>query len=220
MDSKFVVLLSGGLDSVVNLYLAVQGGKVLKALTLDYGQRAAANEVKASRYFCEILKVPHEVIELPWLGKMTNTALVQKKQSMPSLKNLDDMVEATASAKSVWVPNRNGVFLNVAATYAESLGAEFVVPGFNKEEAATFPDNSQEFISACDVSFSFSTLNQVKVKCFTTQMNKIDLIGKAVDLKIDLNHLWSCYQAGSAPCGVCESCQRTTRAVAAQRVKT
>lgn len=211
--NKYIVLLSGGLDSTVNLYWAREEGVVLRALTFDYGQRSAIKEIGAARGFCEKLGIQHEVIDLPWLQKLTNTALVQKHQALPTLKNLDDMGEADASARSVWVPNRNGVFLNVAGAFAESLGAEYVVPGFNKEEAATFPDNSAAFIDATDAAFALSTLTKVKVKCFTTQMDKTMLVKKARDLKIDIDKLWSCYENGDKPCGKCESCQRTNRAL-------
>ena len=211
--NSFVVLLSGGLDSVVNLYWAHRDGQVLKALTFDYGQRAARNEIAAAGFFCNELKIDHQVIDMTWLGKITSTALVQRKQTLPHLKNLDDLGEGEVSAKAVWVPNRNGVFLNVAAAFAESLGAAAVVPGFNKEEAATFPDNSQQFIEATNGAFQLSTLSHVKVKCFTTSMDKAALILQARELGVNLKKVWSCYEAGSAPCGVCESCQRTQRAI-------
>lgn len=210
---KYIVLLSGGLDSVVNLYSAHKAGKVELALTFDYGQRAAANEIVAARYFTRLLNVPHKVIALEWLREITRTALVNQESDLPQLQNLDDMTEAGRSAKAVWVPNRNGVFLNVAASFAEALDVDYIVPGFNKEEAATFPDNSEEFIQASNKAFGLSTMSGVEVKCFTTQMTKKDLMKAARDLGIKLGELWSCYRSGTKPCGVCESCQRSHRAL-------
>ncbi len=210
---KFISLLSGGLDSVVNLFLAHKSGLVLRALTFDYGQRAAAQEIKAAKYFSNFLDVSHEVITLPWLGKLTQTALVNIDMEMPAIKNLDDLEEGLGSARKVWVPNRNGVFLNIASSFAESMGADYVVPGFNKEEAATFPDNSQEYIEACDKALSLSTLSHVKVKCFTTSFDKVAMAQEAAKLGIDFRKLWSCYEGNSTPCLKCESCKRTTRAL-------
>ena len=106
----------------------------------------------------------------------------------------------------------NGLFLNIAACIAEQLEADFIIPGFNKEEAETFPDNSQAFIEAMNASLHFSTLNRVKVFCFTTELLKKDIMKKAIELDIDPQHLWPCYHAGETPCGECESCQRFKRA--------
>jgi len=209
----YISLLSGGLDSVVNLFLAKEAGVVLRALTFDYGQRAAPSEIQAAKYFTTKLEIPFEVISIPWLKGLTKTALVNKDVEIPQLKDLDDLEEGKNTAGKVWVPNRNGVFLNVAASYAESLGAEYVVPGFNKEEAATFPDNSQCYIEACNKAFTFSTLSQVKVKCFTTSLDKVGMAQTALKLGVEFDKLWSCYENGKSPCLKCESCQRTTRAL-------
>ncbi len=212
-EETYISLLSGGLDSVVNLFLAKKSGLVLRALTFDYGQRAAFPEIKAAKYFASKLEIPHEVISIPWLATLTKTALVNKGVEIPQIKDLDDLEEGKDTAQKVWVPNRNGVFLNIAASYAESLGAHYIVPGFNKEEAATFPDNSQSFIDISNKAFTLSTLTGVKVKCFTTSLNKVEMAREAVKLGIDLKKLWSCYENGEDPCLKCESCQRTTRAL-------
>ena len=213
MDSQqYIVLLSGGLDSVTNLYCAQKEGRVVRALTFDYGQRSRLSEIKAASYYCEKLKISHEVIELPWLKNLTQTALVNTSMDIPRLNHLDDLNEARITAKAVWVPNRNGVFLNIAACYAESMGVEFVIPGFNKEEASTFPDNSPAFIEAVTSSLSLSTLSQVKVACFTSGLDKIEMVKKAQELGVDFKALWSCYEGGDVPCGQCESCQRSKRA--------
>jgi 7-cyano-7-deazaguanine synthase len=208
-----IVLLSGGLDSVVNLFEAQCAGQVLKALTFDYGQRASKKEIAAATFFCSQLKIEHQILDLSWLSRLTTTALVNENEKLPFLKNLDDIIEGNQSAKAVWVPNRNGVFLNIAASFAESLGAQFVVPGFNKEEASTFPDNSQGYIDALNLSFGLSTLSQVKVKCFTTGLGKREIVTRAKVLNIDLDMVWSCYRGGVKKCGECESCQRTLRAL-------
>jgi 7-cyano-7-deazaguanine synthase len=215
---NYIVLLSGGLDSVVNLYAAHKEGKVVKALTFDYGQRAFEKELKAAEYFCKLLHISHEVIELSWLKKITKTALVNQNENLPTLSNLDDIHQACNSAKAVWVPNRNGVFLNIAASFAESLGAEFIIPGFNKEEAATFPDNSPAFIEASTHAFALSTMTQVQVACFTSNLDKTEMVALGRKLEVDFSHLWSCYSLGEKPCGECESCQRSMRAFKANDI--
>lgn len=212
-QDSYIVLVSGGLDSVVNLHWAQKEGKVVQAITFDYGQRAAAQEVKAAQYFCQKLGVNHLVVELPWLKALTNTALVDRSKALPQVRDLNDFSETSESARSVWVPNRNGIFLNIAAAFAEARNVPFVVPGFNREEATTFPDNSIGFLNAATHAFSLSTMNKVQAVCFTSSMDKVAMIKKAREFNIELDRLWSCYEAGPKRCGQCESCLRSERAL-------
>ena len=174
MDTASIVLISAGLDSTVNLKRALDEGAVAAGLTFDYGQRAAGPETRNAAAMCARFRIRHETIRLPWLARITRTALVGRKRPLPRLRpaELDDPAAASRSALRVWVPNRNGVFLAVAAAYAEALGADRLVAGFNAEEAATFPDNSEEFARAYTRSLRFSTRNAVRVKCYTSHLRK------------------------------------------------
>ena len=212
-----ISILSGGMDSTVATALALREMDVILALTFDYGQRAAKNEVAAAENFCAQHKIQHQVIEIPWLKNWTKTSLVNKNQQVPAISalELDQNFSADLErAKKVWVPNRNGVFLSIAAAAAESLGAEYLIAGFNEEEAATFPDNSQSYLEAMNHSLSFSTLNQVKLISPTIRLNKKEIAKTAKHLGIELSQLWSCYEGGEQPCGICESCVRQARALA------
>lgn len=212
---KAVVLLSSGLDSTVNLYAAVQKFNVVQVLTFDYGQRAAIREKECSQLICKKLGLKHDVIELPWLKKITRTSLVNRDENVPTATHvkIDDYSQSVVTAKAVWVPNRNGVFLNIAASYADSLNAKYVIPGFNKEEATTFADNSVEFLSAIDVSFKYSTTDQVQTFCFTSQLSKTEIVVMGRELQVPFELMWPCYFGDEKLCGVCESCQRFQRAV-------
>lgn len=209
-----IVLLSSGLDSTVNLYAALRDYKVMRVLTFNYGQRAARREIEQSAKICAQLSLEHQVIELPWLKQVTNTALVNAGAEVPQGTNvkIDDYQQSMKTAHAVWVPNRNGVFLNVAAAIAEGLGADFVVPGFNKEEATTFPDNSKDYLSALDHCFSFSTETAVKTLCFTVDMNKTEIVALGRELSVPFDFMWPCYFDRETICGECESCQRFLRA--------
>lgn len=214
---KSVVLLSGGLDSTVNLYQAVKNGKALLALTFDYGQRAAVSEIKAAQKISQALNVPHQVIELPFFKTWGQSSLVDRGMTVPVREDvqIQSLAVSQKTAHSVWVPNRNGVFLNLAAGFAESLQADFVVPGFNIEEASTFPDNSAAFAQALDHSFSFSTRNKVKVKCWTLDLDKTQIVKKGQELGVPFEDIWPCYFGEQERCRECESCLRFDRAVKA-----
>jgi len=213
---KSIVLLSGGLDSTVNLYHALKKTDVVLALTFDYGQRAAHKEILTAKRLCEKNSVRHTVLRLPWIKNLGQSGLTNSKLAIPKGKSVQiaNKKQSESTAKSVWVPNRNGIFLNVAAGFAESLGANYVVPGFNLEEASTFPDNSQGFLKALDQSFYFSTANHVRAICYTTHLNKTQIVKMGLKLKVPLHQIWPCYFAGKKWCGQCESCLRSERALA------
>ncbi|MGZ3768614.1 MAG: 7-cyano-7-deazaguanine synthase QueC, partial [Bdellovibrio sp.] len=196
---KVVVLLSGGLDSTVNAFDAVKHHhEIILALTFNYGQRAAKKEIVSSAKIANYLGVPHKVIDLPWFKDFNKSSLLVESQEIPTgIKvEIDNLEKSEETAKSVWVPNRNGIFLNIAAAFAEALYADAVIPGFNAEEAATFPDNSKEFMIEATKALSYSTANHVTVGCYTAHLKKTDIVRLGQGLKIPWEMIWPCYFAG------------------------
>lgn len=220
MNNKAVLLLSSGLDSTVNLYIALQKLNVVMTLTFNYGQRAADKEIERSQKISAELGIKHQVVDLPWLKDLGNSSLTTESKKIPTgtKVSIDNVKTSMESAKSVWIPNRNGIFLNIAAGFAESLGANYIIPGFNAEEAATFPDNSYEFIRATRKSLALSTANHVDVQCFTVRMSKTEIVKTGQDLRVPFHLIWPCYQNYEKWCGECESCQRARRAFKQNRV--
>lgn len=210
MSKRALLLLSGGLDSVVSAGLARRHHEVVLALTFDYGQRARLREIAAARFFCDRWKIRHEVVALPWLAQCTTTALVNVQSPLPQYTPADlvDPQRQTTSAASVWVPNRNGLFINIAAAYTERYGIAWIVTGFNAEEATTFPDNSAAFVDRVNAALEYSTRVRPRVVSFTQSMAKTEIVREARTLEIPLERCWSCYEGGDTPCGTCESCVR------------
>lgn len=216
-----LVLLSAGLDSTVNFYAALNETNVKLALTFNYGQKAAVKEIEQAQKIAEAHKVKHLVVDLPWLKDLGNSSLTHSNVAIPTGKHvsLDNKQMSLMTAKSVWVPNRNGVFLNIAASFAESNSVEIIVPGFNHEEATTFPDNSLDFIRAVRKSFTYSTRNGIDVQCYTIAMNKIEIVELGKKLNVAFDKIWPCYQAKKLWCGECESCKRAKRAFSGARLE-
>ena len=211
-----IALLSGGLDSTLALALYLEKDIINLALTFDYGQRANEKEVSAARRIAEYYNIPHKVIPLPFLQEQTHSALVNRSQDLPLLAfdELDDLKQGRQSAHQVWVPNRNGLFMNIAAVFAENLGEPSVlITGFNQEEAVTFPDNSVEFIDAMNRCFSYSTQEKVTVVSPTSIMTKTEIVREGLRLNVPFEYIWSCYESKERVCGQCESCQRLKRAL-------
>lgn len=212
ISNRSILILSGGLDSTVSAYLARNETQPILALTFDYGQRATRRESEAAGKIAARLGVPHKIFPLPWLAEITKTALVNRNTDLPQMKDLDDTNEGKRSASTVWVPNRNGLFLNIAASFAEALEADLIVTGFNKEEGATFPDNSPPFVESANLFFSYATLKRVKVTSFTLDWTKTEIAKKGKELGIPFEEIWFCYEGGEKSCGLCESCLRSRRA--------
>ena len=210
---KWIVLLSGGLDSSANVVLARdQGEEVVLALTFDYGQKASMKEVQAASQLVKKWKIPHKIVFLPWFSDFTHTALLSSQKEIPKfeLENLKDKEYCKKSAEQVWVPNRNGIFIHIAASYAESYGATGVLVGFNKEEASTFADNSPDFLEKTNLALAASG-SPVQVFSYTLEDSKGDIFKKCKPLDLPFKELWPCYHAEHQWCMECESCLRFYR---------
>jgi len=216
-----LVLLSGGLDSTVSLALAMANPDIYHsrpkvALTFNYGHLAAAAEIKAAYEICQYFKIKHLVLDLPWLGSLGGSALTSNEMAIPqpTMGDLNNYNQGLTNAKAVWVPNRNGVFANVAAAYAESIGIDQIMVGFNEEEAITFPDNSESFLNSVVHSFKYSTQNSVRMISPTLHLGKAEILEKGLLVDVPWQLIWVCYDRGPKMCGKCESCQRFKRAIA------
>jgi 7-cyano-7-deazaguanine synthase len=206
------VLLSGGLDSTAALAAALTEACVPEtALFFDYGQRAARREEQAARAIAGHYGLSFERIELPWLARISKSALIASGAEPPpwSAERLDD-----TAPRAVWVENRNGIFINIAACCAAERALDAVIVGFNREEAAAFPDNSEAFLERINAALELGLRRRIRVVCPTLRMTKRQIVERSLALDIPWELLWSCYLGEELPCGLCESCLRLKRAVA------
>jgi 7-cyano-7-deazaguanine synthase len=199
---KSVILLSGGLDSTVSAAVAARKTKVLFALTFVYGQRAARMEIQASRRICQALKIKSKVVKLPFFKEFKKCSLISHFHSPFS-----------SSLSSLWVPNRNGLFINIAACYTEYYGADLIVTGFNAEEARRFPDNSRQFIRLMNQTLTYGTLKKIKVISYVANLVKKEIYSLGLRNQAPLEHVYSCYLGGKKMCGKCASCRKLYKAI-------
>ena len=207
-----ITVLSGGLDSTVATATFKDDYKI-HALTFDYGQRSAEMEIKSAHAVCEELGAEHTVIKLPWLSELGRSALTSNNDvPEPGIKELDNMGSSIETALKVWVPGRNIVFTAIANSFCESMGAEIIIVGWDLEEAATFPDNSKEFLKAFNNVLEVGSFDKIKIEAPLIDMNKIDIVKLGNDIGAPMNLSYSCYKGFEDHCGVCESCMRKIRA--------
>jgi 7-cyano-7-deazaguanine synthase len=183
----------------VSATIACQKTNPIFAITFNYGQRAARMEIRASRRICRSLKIKHKVVQLPFFKEFKKLRMLKPtKRAFPKhFVKLED----------VWVPNRNGLFINVAACYAEYYGADVIVTGFNRDEARAFPDNKPQFIAAINHSLMYSTLRRIKVDSYVADYTKKQIFKVGKRYKAPLQYIYSCYLGDETMCGKCTSCK-------------
>lgn len=202
-ERKFVALLSGGLDSTVNLKLATLEGKVVLALTIDYGQKARKKETECSALICQALGVPHRVVKLPWLKAVVDSGLIRGR--LPSIRGREP---DRSTMERVWVPARNLLFASIGAVFAEAMSADTILFGFNKEEGEVFPDNSPQFVAQANALLRYSSLKDLALFSFTLDMTKAEIAKLGMEIGAPLELCWPCYLGGKEICRRCESCYR------------
>lgn len=202
-----VVLLSGGLDSTTSLYWAKSEYSSVIALSIRYGQRHV-KELNAARAVARAAKARlHEVaISLPWLqgSSLTNSSL--RIPNMP-LKKIGQ-----GGIPSTYVPGRNTIFLSLAVSLADAVGAEAIVIGANALDYSGYPDCRPPFINAFGVVAKRGTKRgsegkPLKILAPLLRLDKKGVVKLAARVGAPLRLTWSCYAGKARPCGVCDSCK-------------
>ncbi len=216
---KAIAVLSGGLDCTVASSVYDRDYEI-HAITFNYGQKAFKRELEASREICKKMNWSHEVIDLPWLSKISTSSL-NTSEEIPEVSeaDLDDIEKSSESASSVWVPARNTVFTSIALSYAESIGAEIIIVGWNGEEGSTFPDNSKKYMEKFNELIDVGSPDKIKIEAPAIDLNKEEIIELGVKVGAPMELSYSCYKGGDKHCGVCESCMRRRRAFENLNVK-
>lgn len=209
---KAISVMSGGLDCTVATAVYDKDYDI-HAITFDYGQKAATQEIRASKEICERMGWSHEVINLDWLSRISNSSL-NTDDDIPEVdeNDLDDLDKSSETASNVWVPARNTVFTSIALSYAESIGAEIIIVGWNGEEGATFPDNSKEYLDEFNNLISVGSPEKIRIEAPAIELDKEEIVKLGLDVGAPMELSYSCYKGEEIPCGVCESCMRRKRA--------
>ncbi|WP_296872999.1 7-cyano-7-deazaguanine synthase QueC [uncultured Methanobrevibacter sp.] len=216
---KAISVFSGGLDCTVATSVFDEEYEI-HALTFDYGQKAVKQEINATKSICEKMGWTHEVIELPWLSKISTSSL-NTDAEIPELgeDELDDLDKSRETASNVWVPARNTVFTSIALSYAESIGAEIIIVGWNGEEGATFPDNSKQYMEKFNELIDVGSPDKIRIEAPAIDLNKEEIVELGIEVGAPMELSYSCYKGDDKPCGVCESCVRRKRAFKKLNIK-
>ncbi len=211
--AKAIVLLSGGLDSAVALYLAKSQGYDVHAISFDYGQRHNRELNAAKALAVKAGVTAHQVVTLKldqWGGSSLTDANLEVEEGDVHREDIP----------VTYVPARNMVFLSVAASYAEAIGAQNIFIGVSEVDYSGYVDCRQEFIDAMEAAINKGTVmgaekNQpIKIHAPFVNQTKAQEIALGMELGVDFGLTWSCYRGEDHPCGTCDSCLLRAKAFA------
>ncbi len=201
-----VVLLSGGLDSATCLAIARSEGFACHCLSVDYGQRHAAELNAATRVAQALGAVGHRVVHLD-IGQFGGSALTDPAIAVPT-GGVKPGIPVT------YVPARNTIMLSLALGWAEILGAQDIFVGVNAVDYSGYPDCRPAFIKAFETLANLATKassegHPLAVHAPLIDLSKAQIILRGAQLGVDYGLTVSCYQADESgrACRMCDACR-------------
>ena len=207
MKKKAVILLSGGLDSSTCVAIAKSQGYELYAMSFDYGQRSVIELNSAKKIARQFRVKEHKIVTLDFLKQIKGSALTDNSEDVARYD------ESRQNIPNTYVPARNTLFITMALSWAEVLGASAIFIGASAVDYSGYPDCRPEYFIAMQNLINYATKRTVSQGKIIIKTPLIDL-SKAATIKLGLSlgvnyaDTVSCYQLNdkSEACGVCESC--------------
>jgi len=207
---KAIVLLSGGLDSMVALGIAVKKKRDCLCISIDYGQRHII-ELTAARKIAEFFRVPHKIFKVD-PQTFSDSVLIGNGGKVPKNRSQQEMIEG--GIPSTYVPARNTLFLAYALGQAEIWNAKEIYVGFNALDAYGYPDCRPAFVQAFQNLINVATKQSVtgqppQLIVPLIEWDKHEIVRQGRLLNLPLKMSFSCYdptQEGNA-CLECDACR-------------
>jgi 7-cyano-7-deazaguanine synthase len=208
---RAVVLLSGGLDSMVCAALAREQRFDVLALTVDYNQRHRV-EIDAARRIAAAVAARHIVLPLDLRAfggsALTSDTEVPKHGVQPGIP-------------VTYVPARNLVFLSLALAWAEAEGVRDLFIGVNALDYSGYPDCRPEFVAGFERLARLATKagsegEDITIHAPLQHMTKAEIAAEADRLGLDAALSHSCYDPlpDGSHCGLCDACRLRSKGFA------
>jgi len=206
-ENLAILILSGGMDSTTLLYKIIDEGKKVRAISIDYGQKHS-KELKMAAKTCEMLRVPHKVVDLSVLKDAGFFA----KSSLTSEIEVPEGHYEEESMKSTVVPNRNMIMLSLAIGYAITHNAKSVYYGAHSGDHAIYPDCRPEFVQKMRDAAAVCHYYPVDIRAPFENYTKGDIVKEGIELGVNYSLTWTCYKGQDKACGKCGSCSERIEA--------
>ena len=200
---KAVCIVSGGMDSALATKIAQDEGYEIIAVHFNYGQRTQSKELEAFEKISKALDIRQTyALDLPFFEEIGASALTDTNITVPTT-GVEEGVPVT------YVPFRNGIFLSIASAIAEKHGATALYIGVVEEDSSGYPDCRKSYIQQMQEAINLGTKEEthLEIKMPLVSLSKMQIVQKALALKVPLHLTWSCYQFEDVACGVCDSCR-------------
>lgn len=199
-----VVLVSGGMDSLVTAALANEAHEKLAFLHLNYGQKTEERELKCFNEISEFYGVTPEfrkIIDVSFLSQIGGSSLTDAKIDVKEYQG--DSEEIPDS----YVPFRNTHIIAMAVSWSEVIGAKKIYIGAVEEDSSGYPDCRKAYYEAYNNLIQVGTkAADISIVTPVIDLKKEQIVKKAVELGAPLKSSYSCYARGDKACGVCDSC--------------
>jgi len=213
-DSNCVVLFSGGMDSTVVLHHALQQHQYVHAISFNYGQRHTRELVIAQDYILNlntqfgVARIKSSIFDIASVGKyLTSSSITSTDIDVPKMKDVIGDPQ-----NSTYVPNRNMMFLSIAAACAESAQASKVYYGAAlADDTSGFWDCCQPFRDQLNALLSLNRRNCIEIQAPLINMSKREIIEYGHALGVDFSCTHTCYKGLDIACGECPSCSARLR---------
>ncbi len=202
---KAVILLSGGMDSTTLVYDVKKRGYGVYPISFNYGQKHHRELDKAGET-CKELGLVHKILDVGVLGEVAPSSLTRDDIEVPKGHYEEESMKATV------VPNRNMVFLALAASYAIGIEARSVWYGAHGGDHAIYPDCRSEFVKAMEAAMGLCDWTEIKLVVPYLNLDKGDILRKGIGLGVDYSLTTTCYEGKELACGKCGACQERLEA--------
>ncbi len=201
-----IVLVSGGMDSLLTVAMANEQHENLAMLHLNYGQRTEKKELQSFNAIARFYKVKpkfKKVIDVTFLKEIGGNSLTDKKMKVKNFSHSNTKKEIPNS----YVPFRNTHLIAMAVSWAEVIGATKIYIGAVYEDSSGYPDCRPSYYQAYNQLIKEGTKSQnIEIITPVINLKKEEIVQKSVDLNAPLHLSWSCYKSQGKACGVCDSC--------------
>lgn len=211
---KALVLSSGGVDSTTCIALAVNkyGKENVVTASLYYGQKHD-KELECARKIAEYYEVKHIEEDISNVMKYAKDVctLVKGGKDIEHLSYAEQIEKNGTGRVATYVPFRNGLFLSIAAAYADSIFPNEEVEiyyGAHADDSAgqAYADCSPEFADAMNKAINIGTYEKISICRPLINLNKAEVVKIGLDLKVPYHLTWSCYEGEKEACGRCGTC--------------
>ncbi|MBW6515974.1 MAG: 7-cyano-7-deazaguanine synthase QueC [Candidatus Cloacimonetes bacterium] len=215
MKNKGIVLVSGGMDSLVTAAVAVKECSETYFLHVSYGQRTEKRELESFHKIRDHYNpVDYMICNIEYLKQIGNSSLIDRTMI------LDNQIRS-GQIPNTYVPFRNAHLLAIAVSWADSIEADRVYIGAVEEDSSGYPDCREVFLTAFNEAVHLGTKKKtpIIIEAPLLHLTKKEIVLKGCKLNVPFQYSWSCYQDNELSCGICASCQLRLKAFHEANVK-